>query len=186
MSKLLVLPLLALLFLSGCAHVISEEARKQVDQSITFSKLRGNPDTFIGRNVMLGGMVAGVKNTKDGGQLEIVQFQLDDVGFPIESSHSGGRFLATSPDFVDAMIYKPRRLVTIVGEVKGKKTLPLDEAEYTYPVITIKEIYAWKLSETEKAFPYPTPAPYYNYDPYYYGYDVPPYWYRPLGPVFRP
>jgi outer membrane lipoprotein len=186
MKKLLILPLLAFLFLSGCAHVISEAARNQVDQSITFGKLRGNPEAFIGKNAMLGGIVVVAKNTKEGGQLEIVQFKLDELGFPIESSNSGGRFLATTPDFIDAMVYSPRRMVTIVGEVKGKKVLPLDEVDYTYPVISIKEIYAWKVQESERGFPYPAPGSYNNYDPYYYGYDVPPYWYRPSGPVFRP
>ncbi len=183
MKGLLIIPLLALIFLSGCAHVISEQSRKLVDPTITYGKLRENPEGFIGKYVMLGGMVAGAKNTKEGGSLEIVQVDLDSDDMPLDTFISGGRFLATTPTFVDMMIYKPGRLVTVVGEVKGKKTLPLDEIDYTYPVISIREIHAWKTYDTNQGYPYPTPAPY-IYDPYYYGYWPGPYWYRPLGPVF--
>lgn len=181
--KRLAVALLALFMLTGCAKVISEEARRLVDPTISFAKLRENPDGFIGRHVMLGGVIAAVKNTKEGGQLEIVQLKLDDSGMPEDALISGGRFLATSANFLDAMIYKPGRLATIVGEVKGKRTAPLEDMEYTYPVITIREIHVWKSYDSDKPYLYPPP---YYYDPYYYGYDVGyPYWYRPLGPVFR-
>ncbi|KAF0221788.1 MAG: outer membrane [Geobacteraceae bacterium] len=184
MKRLLLMPFLALLLLSGCAHVISEEARRLVDPTVNFDRLRDNPDAYIGKYAMLGGMIAGAKNTKEGGQLEVVQLDLESDGIPEDTFRSGGRFLATTPNFLDIMIYKPGRLVTIVGEVKGKKTLPLDEIDYTYPVISIREIHALKTYDTDQGYPYPTPGPY-LYDPYYYGYWPGPYWYRPLGPAFK-
>lgn len=185
MKKILLMSLLALSLLSGCAHVISEEARKLVDPAVTFTKLRETPEAFMGKYVMLGGMIAGAKNTKEGGQLEVVQVDLDSDGMPEDTFRTGGRFLATTVTFLDVMVFKPGRLVTIVGEVKGKKTLPLDEIDYTYPVISIREIHVWKTYDTDYGYPYPTPGPY-LYDPYYYGYWPGPYWYRPLGsPLFK-
>ena len=184
MKKLLLMSLLALVTLSGCAHVISEEARRLVDPAVTFTKLRENPDASIGKYVMLGGVIAGAKNTKEGGVLEVVQVDLECDGIPEETFRTGGRFLATTPSFLDIMVYKTGRLVTIVGEVKGKKTFPLDEIDYSYPVISIREIHVWKTNESEQGYPYPTPGPY-LYDPYYYGYWPGPYWYRPLGPAFK-
>lgn len=83
------------------------------------------------------------------------------------------------------MIFKPGRLVTLVGEIKGKKVQPLDEVDYSYPVVAIKEIHVWKSQDYESGYPYPTPAPYYYYDPYWYGFWPGPYWHRPLGPVYR-
>ncbi len=179
------LPVLGMLVLSGCAHAISDEGHRLVDPAITFSRLRENPDAQLGKYVLVGGSIAGVKNSKEGAQLEIVQADLDSSDAPTNIYHSDGRFLATSPALLDPFIYKPGRLVTIVGEVKGQRTMPLDEVEYTYPVIAIREIYLWKEYAVEYGYPYPLPSIYYNYDPYYWGYAPGSYWYRPMGPVLR-
>ena len=126
--------------------------------------------------------VIGVSNTNQGGQLEVLQFTLDYTGFPIEISKSAGRFIATSPGFIDSAIYEAGRLVTIAGEVKGKKISVLEGANYSYPIISIKEIFAWNMKETEKGISSPTPTFYNNYNPYDFSHDVP-LWYRPPGPA---
>lgn len=168
----------SILFLvSGCAHVISEESRALVDPAVTFSGLMASPDSYAGKYVMLGGVVAGVQNDNDGARLEVVQTPLDSEGLPDEASHaSGGRFLAVSSSFLDPVVYKQGRRVTLVGQVQGKKSLPIDQIRYTYPVISIREIHVWKKSEIEQTN-YPPPG--YYYDPFWWG---PPYayhwWYR--------
>jgi len=165
------------LLLSGCAHVISQESRALVDPAITFSSLRAAPDAHAGKYVLLGGVIAGVQNEKDGSRLEVVQTPLDSDDLPEETSHSsGGRFLALSPSFLDPMVYKQGRRVTLVGQVEGKRDLPIDQVQYTYPVVLIREIHVWKKSEIETPY-YPPPG--YYYDPFWWG---PPYaypwWYR--------
>jgi len=165
----------AFLLLSGCAHVISEDSRSLVDPTITFSSLRAAPDSFVGKYVMLGGVVAGVRNDKDGSRLEVVQTPLESDDLPEEASHaSGGRFLAVTSAFLDPLVYKAGRRVTLVGQVHGKQALPIDQTEYLYPVLTIREIYMWKESEIN---PPDYPPPGYYYDPFWWG---PPYpwWYR--------
>lgn len=180
MVRIFTLAVAGLMLLSGCARVISDQSRSLVDPTVQFTKLRENPDAFIGKTVLLGGRIASVRNTKEGGVLEIVQFDLDgDV--PQDSFISHGRFLATSVDFLDALIYKADRQVTLVGEVKGKKILPLDEVEYTYPVVAIREIFLWKPADNEKYLLSP-PS---RYNPYYYGYGSEPYWDRPSLPALE-
>lgn len=183
MGKLSLLLVLTLA-LSGCTHVISEESRNQVDRNITFSDVIKNTDTFIGKKILVGGKIARIRNSNEGGQLEVVQFTLDNTGFPIEVSKSAGRFIATSPDFLDPLIYKVGRLVTMAGEVKGKKQGAVDGAEYLFPLIGIQEVFAWKQDENEMGVTSPTPSFYNNYNPYDFSHDVP-LWYRPTGPVFR-
>ncbi len=162
-----------LLFLTGCAHIFSDRANSIVDKNLQFAQLKKDPNAFIGKFVKLGGIIASTKNTRQGSMIEIVEFRLGSDDVPDESSASGGRFLATSPDYLDSMIYKPDSPVALIGEVKGVKSMPLDEIEYTYPVIAISEIHVWKPSEL-----YQYPPPYY-YDPYYapYWWYGPPYWY---------
>ncbi len=180
MARYLLFTLLPLLLNTGCVCAISDDSRKLVDSTLTFSNVRENPDIWIGKYIMLGGLIANVKNTNEGGQLEVVQLKLDDNGIPEDAFSSDGRFVATSPNFLDNMIYKPGRLVTLVGEIKGKKISTLDEIKYLYPVIRIKEMHVWKSAEEENGYPYPPPTPY--YDPYYSGYGSKIYMLRPTAP----
>ncbi|BBA70316.1 Slp family lipoprotein [Geobacter sulfurreducens] len=181
----LVMMVLACVVLAACTRVLSDEARRLVDPTVTFAGLKANPDAFLGKYVMLGGVIVDTKNNSDGGQIEVMQVGLDESGIPGDTFRSEGRFLATSAQFLDAVIFKPGRLVTLVGEIKGKKVQPLDEVNYSYPVVAIKEIHVWKSQDYDSGYPYPTPAPYYYYDPYWYGFWPGPYWYRPLGPAYR-
>lgn len=169
----LIMPALVLLLITGCARVFSEESNRLVDPSVTFDRLHKEPGLFVGKFVKLGGTIVGTKNTKEGSEVEIVQFKLGIDDTPDETSASGGRFLAVTPEFLDGMIYKTGRPVALIGEMKGLKTQPLGETEYTYPVIAIKEIHVWKNSDL-----YQYPPPYY-YDPFLYPYwwYGPPYWY---------
>lgn len=181
----LAMVVLACVVMAACTRVLSDEARRLVDPTVTFAGLKANPEAYLGKFVMLGGVIVDTKNSREGSQIEIMEVKLDDNGVPGDTFRSEGRFMATSGQFLDAVIFKPGRLVTLVGEIKGKKVQPLDEVNYHYPVVAIKEIHVWKSQEYDSGYPYPTPAPYYYYDPYWYGFWPGPYWYRPLGPVYR-
>ncbi len=163
-----------MLNVTGCTHAISESGRKLADPDVTYGKLGQNPDSYIGKNVILGGKIAAVRNAQDGATLEVVQMDLDCSFYPKDVMVSGGRFLATSPGILDRMIYVPGRLVTVLGEIKGKKTGMLDEVEYTYPVVAIREIHVWRDSGMDELYSAPSP--------YYYGYDTGPAPFRPSGP----
>lgn len=178
MKKCMVI-LVVMLLITGCIHAISEESRNLVDPTIQFSSLRANPDSYVGKYVMLGGTIAGIRNDKDGSQLEIVQSPLESNDLPQEvSNSSGGRFLAISSGFLDPMVYKAGRRVTVVGQVQGKKTLPIDQVEYRYPVLAIRELHLWSTSEIQ---PPQYPPPGYYYDPFWWG---PPYYWRHRYPYW--
>lgn len=160
-----------LLFLAGCAHVISEENRKSVDTSIAFERLKENPEKFTGSALMLGGTIAAVQNTQEGGQIEVIQYQLTDDGYPDESQGSAGRFLATSPVHLDTALYPEGKLITIFGKAKGSRPLQTDDVKTVYPVISLQEAHVWLLEEKDDR-PFRIPGT--NLiDPYYHGIDAP-------------
>jgi outer membrane lipoprotein len=181
MKRSILLTLLGLSLLSGCATVISEETRKLVDPAVTFDKLREKPDSYLGKNVMVGGRIVAARNTKEGAVLEIVQLNLTQSGLPEDSFQSAGRFLATSVDFLDPSFFKPGRRITLVGEIKGKRTMPLDAIDYTYPVIAIREYYLWKDPDYGLEY-FPPTYPY--HDPAYFG-PGGDYFNRPQEPVLK-
>lgn len=181
--KLLFATAILSLMLTGCTTIISEGSRKLVDTDADFAQLKGSPERYIGKHVMLGGRIASVKNSMEGSQIEIVQFDLTSSGRPEETFISNGRFLAKSSDYLDSMIFKRGMLITLVGEIKGKIIQRLDDMDYPYLVVSLREWYLWPESGWDRGEAYPFPPPVYS--PYYYGYGFEPYWYRPYGPIIR-
>ncbi len=139
MYKLLIAALTMAFLVSGCAHTISKQSLALADRTITFTTLQENPDAYRGKYVLLGGTVAEMTRTGDATQLEVKQYDLDSHEEPDLTAGPGGRFLAITPDALDAAAYKGA-LVTVVGEVRGKKVQPLKGVDYTYPLIAIKEL----------------------------------------------
>lgn len=155
-----------LLIASGCAPIISKEIRKNVSDELTFKEIIKNPDAYKGKIVLLSGVISGSKNTKEGTLIEILQKPADMEGRPKDVDESDGRFLALYDGYLDTAIYNRGREALVAGEVKGKRTLPLDEIEYHYPLIMIREIHLFRPKKQERFHAYP--YPHWWYHPYWY------------------
>jgi outer membrane lipoprotein len=176
--------------LTGCAHLISKETLKEVDQGIRFEDLRKNPETYKGKTVLLGGVIISTENKKDGTLLEVYQTRLNHYGEPVDTDVSQGRFLAMYDKFLDSEIFSSGREVTLAGVVQGVETRKLDEIDYDYPYIIVKEIHLLKEEQAPVYGPYyrgywnPWWDPWYPWDyPYsYYPYSYYPYSYKHYQP----
>ena len=132
--------------LSGCASTsfIPASLQTQVDQTLTFSQLKESPDSYRGRLLVLGGEVLTAKRLKDGTRITVLQLPLDGSQEPeMDRTASEGRFLAIQKGFLDPATLPEGTRVTLVGEVTGVLTLPLDETEYAYPTLEIKTLKVW-------------------------------------------
>ena len=135
------LALLLLVFLSGCIHTISKQSLARADRSLKFSELQKDPDAHRGKLIIVGGVVAGVRQVKEGAELEVVEYPLDNEELPDTAAWSEGSFLVVLPSSADMTQFKPGAIVTMAGEVTGKAVRSLKNMEYTYPVLVAKEIY---------------------------------------------
>lgn len=162
-----------MLFAVGCTPAISKGLRDQVAEGISFKDVHQDPEAFKGKLVMWGGVILGAKNRQEGTLIEVLQKPTDREGRPKDVDTSDGRFLALYNGFLDGAIYSEGREVTVAGEVKEKKVLPLGEIKYAYPLISIKEIHLWPSDSDEGLYPYPP----YPYPPPYWRY--PWWWYSP-------
>lgn len=127
--------------LSGCAHVVSEGLRSQVDTSIPPSLLFADPEAYRGRVVILGGDIVSTENTSNGTTVEVVQKPLDHRGRPQVSDRSVGRFLVLFDGYLDPLIYQKGKLITVAGEIIGRTVRPLGQMDYSYPLIKSRELY---------------------------------------------
>jgi outer membrane lipoprotein len=176
--KLPILFSFGLLALAGCASTQDAGPVDGQPSAVTFPQVKAAPDSFRGQSVLFGGEVLGAKRLKDGTRIEILQLPLDRSGIPSsELTRSQGRFVAVHREFLDPATIPPGTRVTVSGEVAGTVTLPLDEMEYTYPVIETRKINVWTqvIEQAPRIRPQIGPGPYWGpyWNPYWRPY---PYW----------
>ncbi len=152
-----IVPLLSgLLILASCAgsaHQVPRNAvyldvppelEKQIDTSVTFVDLQAAPANYVGRVVKVGGVVISAKRTKVQTEIEVLELPTGAAGPPTTKRlRSEGRFLAVREAFLDPASVPPGTPITVIGVVRGSTTRPLDESEYTYPVLEIKHLIDW-------------------------------------------
>jgi outer membrane lipoprotein len=143
--KFLVLAL-SLLVVSTCATPpIAKQYRQEAQaEDLTFSMVLQNPDAYVGDIVLWGGSIIETKNLKEGTELIVLETPLGREDRPRGAKHSGGRFIAISSKFLDPAVYKAGRMVTLAGQVTGKKAMSLGETTYTYPEVAVKQLHLWE------------------------------------------
>ena len=131
------------LLCAGCATVISQGTLKKADQTLSFQQILENPQAHKGKIVILGGDIIETQILSDRTLITVLQRPLDFNKKPWDDDVSKGRFIVYTLDFLDPVIYRRGRKITLVGTVKGRELRPLSEIEYSYPVIEKKELYLW-------------------------------------------
>lgn len=161
--------------LTACAS--SSDMRESAEggpQAPQFSQVKAAPESFKGQTLVLGGQVLSARRMKDGTRIEVLQLPLNESQQPtLDLMKSQGRFVAIQREFLDPATIPQGTFLTVTGELTGSMTLPLDETDYSYPVIEIKTFHTWipsQDSNLSRIRPYP-----------YYGPFGHPYW----GPYGR-
>ena len=176
--------ILFLTLLAGCAHPISTGLRDQVDPALSLRQILQSPNTYLGKKVVLGGMIVETRNLEHVTEIEVVEKRLDFLGYPSYGDESQGRLIFRAQGFLESEIYSKGRMVTGGGTLVETKKGKIGEVEYEFPVIEVEELKLWD-----------APSPGYGYPPYAYG----PYWgswraypyypyypYRLYGPYYYP
>jgi len=173
---------LALLVLPGCvtSQLVTPEMEAQIARDIPFESLKAEPEKFKGRVVVIGGKVLGAKRLKEGTQIEVLQLPLDKADGPIMNLvNSQGRFLAYQTEFLDPATIPAGTQVSMIAELTGTKTLPLDEVDYTYPTLKIRTLKIWPEYDYYYWYWRPWSRPYLYRQPYHPFYPAFPYWWDP-------
>jgi outer membrane lipoprotein len=165
MNRLIFLIMILSIFtLHSCAFLnnVPPELKSGAASDLSLERVRENPSDYKGQTVRWGGKVAQTLVKTEGTLIEIVQFPLDKQVKPMEVDVSEGRFLVLEDQYLDPMIFRSGRKVTVVGVVRGSRTMKLDEITYTYPLVEADTLYLWKEEQPETRI--------------YYNYPVYPYW----------
>ena len=158
-----------LMALAACAHPISDRLRDQADPALSLTQILKAPNSYIGKKVVLGGMIVETRNREGVTEIEVVEKKLDSFGYPSFGDQSQGRFLFRKQGYLEAAIFSKGRMITGGGTLTGTQSGKIGEGEYEFPVIEVEELKLWD-----------TPTPGYGYPPYPLVYG--PYW-GPWGPT---
>ena len=169
---------LAFVILAGCALTGDQAETLPSDAaSIRYEQVKAAPESYNGQPVTFGGKVLGARRLKEGTRIEILQLPLTGSLRPtMDLSKSQGRFVALQKEFLDPATVPPGTFVTVTGETAGSVTLPLDETEYTYPLVRINNLRVWTEDDEDSPRirrpigPYWSPywSPYWHSWPYYW------------------
>lgn len=167
----------AFVMLTGCALTGDQaETLPSGAPSVSYAQVKAAPESYTGQQVAFGGKVLGARRLKEGTRIEILQLPLTDSLRPtMDLGKSQGRFVALQKEFLDPATVPPGTFVTVTGEMAGSLTLPLDETEYTYPLVRIDNLRVWTEDDEEPRIrrpigPYWSPywSPYWHSWPYYW------------------
>jgi outer membrane lipoprotein len=153
--------IIVVLLTAGCSP-FSKAVRQQIDEGLTFGEAQRNPDRFIGKKVLWGGVIIETTNTQAETLIKVRQADLDFETRPKDLDTSHGRFLLRYSGFLDPAIYTNGREITLFGEIMGKEDIVLGESHYTYPVVRSEELHLWE-KRRDPMFYDPWPLDYYPY-----------------------
>jgi len=140
---------------------------------LTVTQVQQEPGGFVGRQVLWGGTIIGVRNGERTTEIEILSRPLATNGKPRGKEPGQGRFIAELRGFADPAAYPQDRLLTVIGRVMRVDSRPVGEYPYPYPVVEVENRYLWPE-------PPPPPSACLYRDPWYYP------WYRPWHPWYGP
>ncbi len=189
-------------------RALTDDLRQRVDRTVVFGEVRQTPEAYVGRLVMFSGVVLGARRAKDRTEIEILHLPREEGRPPVrDRTRSEGRFLAIHPEFLDPAKFVAGLPMTVVGEVAGADVRPLDDGEYRYPLLLLKQLVTWQEPSSEDvqqdtyaaARPYAAPYHWWGPSSYYFGpfgpYPSSPYtnpaacpfcYYPPGGPYGAP
>ncbi|WP_088330788.1 Slp family lipoprotein [Lacimicrobium sp. SS2-24] len=134
---------LMVLGLAGCSTV-PESIKLENDSNLAnYQQVSANPQKAAGTKIRWGGVIARVDNLKQHTRLEMLYYPLRHYGRPITSEESAGRFRVYIDGFLDPMVYKTGRLITVVGEAGGSESGTVGEHQYVFPVVNASGYHMW-------------------------------------------
>ncbi|MDH3901517.1 MAG: Slp family lipoprotein [Gammaproteobacteria bacterium] len=134
--------LLVALLLSACASTPTFNT-EGVDHSLTPREVTTSLQLATGKHVQWGGIILSTTHLKDSTQVEVLAYPLDANARPQSDDNSLGRFILERAGYLEPATYAEGRLITAVGPVTGTRAGQIGDADYTYPLISARQLILW-------------------------------------------
>lgn len=111
------------------------------------------PEQYGNGTVIWGGSIVGVHNFPDHTEMEVLAYPLDSSQRPKPNGQGLGRFIAIFPGYLEAFSYPNGALVTLTGQLSGSRAGTVDQAAYTYPMVSVAQSHRWTPDELRQGHP---------------------------------
>jgi outer membrane lipoprotein len=153
---------------SACSSRIPPAINDPDVGDVEVSQVLSSPDAFYSSKIRWGGVLVSVENTANQSKLTIVSFPTNHEGRPIVSADSPGRFIALVDGFLEPLVYRENREITVVGRVGRPESGKVGDFEYDFPVVNVEDFYLWPKRVKRDVYPEPYYRPYiYPHYPFY-------------------
>ncbi|MCP4429743.1 MAG: hypothetical protein GY806_02070 [Gammaproteobacteria bacterium] len=157
-----------MVMMTACSSHIPPGISEPIAGSADINQVLSSPDAFYSSQIRWAGIVLSIENTKDQSKLTIVSFPTNDNGRPIASADSPGRFIAVVDEFLEPLVYRQDREITVVGRFDRLEAGKVGEFEYDFPLVNVDEFYLWPQRAQRVDYPQPYYRPFiYPYFPFY-------------------
>ncbi len=131
--------------LFGCATMPAELSTNNPQVIINYQNWV--PETQVGSEVRLGGVIADVKNQQSKTRIEIVNLPLTSSGKPDISRDPKGRYIVYLQGFVDPVTLSKGRLISVIGKSKAPEMSMVGEYQGQFPVMEASGFHLWRVEE---------------------------------------
>ncbi|WP_102798445.1 Slp family lipoprotein [Bowmanella denitrificans] len=132
------------LAIAGCSTLPKDLQVAEGAKLLNYQEVAAQPQQSSGGQVLWGGVIADVKNKADATVLEMVHYPIRSYGRPTTDDESVGRFRVYVDGFLDPMVYKPGRSLTVSGAVTGSEEGQVGEYKYQFPTLKANGYHLWK------------------------------------------
>jgi outer membrane lipoprotein len=143
---------LAPLLLAACAPAPIYKAAPGAVSALPMQVAQA-PQQYGNGSVIWGGSVVAVRNFPDHTEMEVLGYPLDSSQRPQPNAQGVGRFIAVFPGYLESFNYPNGRLVTLAGQLSGTRAGSVDQAPYTYPLVTVAQSHLWTETELHQGHP---------------------------------
>jgi outer membrane lipoprotein len=144
---------------------------------LSYLEATQNINKYKNAPVRWGGVIVDVANEQSRSLVQILSYPLNSQGRPTTDQPHQGRFVITTPAFLDPAVYKKDTSITVAGTLMGDIERTVDKKSLSLPLLTITDMHLWP----DYATNYHNGGFYGGYGPYngFYGYPAWGY-YRPF------
>ena len=164
----------SLWFLSACNTV--PKAVKGDYAHLSIAEVRQSQS---GQQVRWGGVIAQTDNKDNYTLIEVVSKPLNSSTRPQNIDATTGRFIARVQGFIDPIIYKKGREITVVGNISELKQGKIGDMEYMFPVVNVDGYHLWKKRQVYDNSHHYHHSIYWGGYPYFFPYYYTPYHWHP-------
>ncbi|MDD5273268.1 MAG: Slp family lipoprotein [Methylovulum sp.] len=150
--------LMLFLLLTACS-TLPPAITQAPSYDLSYFEASQNLDKYKNAPVRWGGVVVDVANEQNRSLIQILSYPLNGQGRPLTDQPHQGRFVISSPEFLDPAVYEKDSPITVAGVLVGGIERTVDKKTLHLPLLTVTAMHLW-------------PTDYYANSPVYGGYGT--------------